>query len=272
MGPGPPSLPKQTKRVWRPHAGRYAFFGALVGFGIVAGLMTFRFAGSRGKMPYKTITIVIGFLLFGGEIGRRIGRMQGRMERLEKTSRGLKSLCQTDTLTGVLSRMALLEQLEVEIRRARRYGSSMACLFIDVDDFKRQNDQHGHLFGDRSLVAIARTMARNIRETDVLGRYGGDEFLILLPQTGLTQAYQMAERVRNGVSSLDLGEGTQGDLTVSVGVYVSGRGEKTGSDCLQWADESLRQSKHNGKNRTVVFEHPEYAEAGHDLAVGIPPA
>ena len=229
-------IPPRVRVFWRTLGGRYSLYGALLGLGIAAGVLALRFIASDhfriqkflqlalspfgGYFLYETLAAIVVFLLVGGWIGRRIDRMQKRSDGFENVSRGLRFLSRTDGLTGVLSRQTLMERLEEEIRRARRYGTPLACLFIDVDEFKRLNDDHGHLFGDRSLTAIARSMGRHIRETDVLGRYGGDEFLILMPQAGLEHAYSVTERVRKGVASLEFVEGTKGKLTVSIGLFV----------------------------------------------------
>src|SRR5205807_5821040 len=108
-------------------------------------------------------------------------------------------LSQTDDLTKLHNARYLRQYLLNEIRRARRYGSSVAALFLDLDDFKRINDLHGHLVGSHVLMEMAAVILSSVRDTDAVARYGGDEFVIVLPDTGIGLAGIVAERIREGI-------------------------------------------------------------------------
>lgn len=171
---------------------------------------------------------------------------------LEKISlfEEIRTLSRHDGLTGVFNHACIVGELAAEIERAKRYDSSFSVILFDVDDFKTVNDRHGHLAGDQVLRDITRTMKENLRSIDRLGRYGGEEFLVILPETGLDKALVVAERLRTAVGSAVIDPG--GDrihVTVSAGLasYAPGRLE---NDLIKEADDNLYRAKAEGKNRT----------------------
>lgn len=154
-----------------------------------------------------------------------------------------------DPLTGVLNRRSLDGRLSEEVRRAGRYGSPLSILMLDIDHFKRINDGHGHPAGDRVLVEMATLVARELRESDVLTRYGGEEFLVLTPNTPPEGAIQIAERIRQRVAAYDFGLGST--LTLSIGVASLGDGIDSAEQLIGSADARLYQAKHAGRDRVV---------------------
>jgi diguanylate cyclase (GGDEF)-like protein len=172
----------------------------------------------------------------------------------------LKQLGMTDPLTGLSNRRYFDERLREEIQRAARYSLPVACLFIDVDCFKRINDTYGHLTGDRALAAVAACVRQQVRLGDTLARYGGEEFAALV-QGDRSDALIAAERVRHAVELLELqdDEGERIALTVSIGVTartISGgahQAAELGQALIDEADRAMYQAKHNGRNRVEVF-------------------
>jgi diguanylate cyclase (GGDEF)-like protein len=160
-------------------------------------------------------------------------------------------------LTGLLRREAILEQLDREIERALRYGRPLTLAMADLDHFKRVNDRHGHLACDALLRRIAQVLAGGLRGTDWIGRYGGEEFLLLLPETGLEGAAAVAEKVRCLVEGTPVPpeSGAAIHATVSIGlgslsdVLPGARGKVTGRDLIAAADRSLYAAKEAGRNR-----------------------
>ncbi|HEY0513525.1 MAG TPA: diguanylate cyclase [Thermoanaerobaculia bacterium] len=156
-------------------------------------------------------------------------------------------------LTGLLRREAILEQLDRELDRALRYGRPLTIAMADLDHFKQVNDRHGHLAGDSLLRRIAQVLAGGLRGTDWIGRYGGEEFLLLLPETDLEGAAAVAEKIRFLVQGtpVPLEEGTQANVTVSIGLatLAGGPGTVTGRDLIAVADRSLYAAKNAGRNR-----------------------
>ena len=121
-------------------------------------------------------------------------------QAVEEANRRLEELATTDAVTGLANRRRFMEVLEAEFQRSRRYGGRLALAMVDVDRFKRFNDTHGHAFGDRVLVEVAKRLAAGARQTDVVARLGGDEFVILMPETSADDAmYAAKESGRNRV-------------------------------------------------------------------------
>ena len=156
-------------------------------------------------------------------------------------------LAATDDLTGVYNHRVMLQQLRVEIGRIKRGNShALALLFIDIDDFKHYNDAYGHLAGDAALRSLADTLIASVRETDVVGRYGGEEFLIIAAGADLEAGRVLAERVRTAVEH-------SCPITVSIGVAQLTSGEAGDVDSLlAQADQAMYEAKQGGKNRVQV--------------------
>jgi len=162
---------------------------------------------------------------------------------------------QTDALTGLFNRGALLERLERELERSRRYGRSLAVIFFDLDRFKSINDTYGHQFGDRMLRDLARIATRAVRSIDLVGRYGGEEFIAVLPETDGAQALIVAERLRMSVGRhrLALSTGEVVRATISAGVAVFPADATTMDTLLRFADTALYAAKAGGRNQ-VQYE------------------
>ncbi|WP_247877208.1 diguanylate cyclase [Azospirillum brasilense] len=166
--------------------------------------------------------------------------------KLHKTNVQLRRMSQTDRLTGLRNRAALDDLMMTEIGRAARHGRTFAIILLDLDHFKTINDKLGHLVGDRVLVSFAGLLRENTRQIDAVGRWGGEEFLILCPETDGRQAHLLAERVCGAVRSHDFKTG--GRHTVSAGVAELRDGESLDS-LLQRADAALYRAKHGGRDR-----------------------
>ena len=154
-----------------------------------------------------------------------------------------------DPLTGLANQRAFHRQCAVEFSRARRSRSEVSILMLDLDHFKRINDQHGHLHGDEVLIGVADALRTATRGHDTVARMGGEEFAILLPDTGADVAHDIAERIRAAVARTTVSRST---LSCSAGVATAAGGEATYLDVLELADRALYQAKRLGRDRTVV--------------------
>jgi len=165
----------------------------------------------------------------------------------------LLELALTDPLTGVFNRRAFLERAEGELARTRRTGRPLSALMCDIDHFKRINDTHGHAAGDEALKRFAACCRAHLRVSDVLGRLGGEEFAILLPETGAGEAVLVAERLREAVAGLEVeSEEARFGLTVSIGATAFLCGADTVDRALARADEALYRAKTGGRNRVEL--------------------
>lgn len=166
----------------------------------------------------------------------------------------LRLLAATDPLTGLLNRRHFLQKAETEFARSRRYRRDLAVVMLDIDHFKRINDTHGHFVGDQVLTAMARTAYSLLRDTDVMARWGGEEFAILMPETPLAGATILAERLRAELASLriDTAGGTL-QFTVSAGVAARGEPDENLAALMQRADLALYAAKHEGRDRVHVL-------------------
>lgn len=164
-----------------------------------------------------------------------------------------------DPLTGVFNRRLFARRLEEEERRAARHGRPLSLLMMDVDDFKRYNDTHGHTKGDELLRTLVAATAGAIRSVDVLARYGGEEFVVLLPETDLSEAIQAGERIgeaiKNRFALESGGAGTitdSGTVTVSMGAAALGDGYSGGPSLVERADAAMYRAKRQGKDRVIA--------------------
>jgi diguanylate cyclase (GGDEF)-like protein len=170
-------------------------------------------------------------------------------EHTEMADRALK-----DALTGLGNRRAFDERIEEETARADRYGTELALAMIDLDDFKEVNDRYGHPIGDQLLVLVGRILADTLRTTDIAIRYGGDEFAIILPETGKTEAWVVAEKIRAALGDLTLlgSNGTRISTTGSIGIASYGSAAGTANALLAAADAALYRAKRNGRDRVEL--------------------
>lgn len=175
----------------------------------------------------------------------------------KKKEKKLIKLAQLDGLTGLLNHKTLMLRFEEELSRAKRYHLPLSCFMFDVDNFKSINDVFGHLQGDEFLKKIAKILKGNMRESDIVGRYGGDEFLVIMPETPMSEAWIPARRIHSYL----LEQTFEGDIkdrkiknTFSIG--ISGfplKGIETVKDLISYADKGLYEAKLKGGNQVVVW-------------------
>ena len=179
---------------------------------------------------------------------------------LRQANERMARLIQFDEKTHLHNFRYLMERLKEEFKRVRRYGSHLTLVMFDLDHFKKVNDDHGHVTGDRVLLEFGQIMGRSVRETDIVARYGGEEFCVLLPHTTAVQGRRLAQRVRKMTEACGF-PGSAGDrpirITVSAGVAtfpINDRIKKP-EGLVEAADHALYRAKAEGRNRTAVDEH-----------------
>lgn len=181
-------------------------------------------------------------------VGRRILTLQ---EDLVRAREDLRFQATHDVLTGIWNRRAVLDLLHREIERAARFHASTGVLMLDLDHFKKINDTYGHLTGDAVLKETAQRITQVVRSYDFVGRYGGEEFLVLLPGCDKEQAEQSGERIRFAVMATPVAAGgSEISVTISIGATATIGGPET--EVLAIADAALYQAKSAGRNRTVA--------------------
>jgi diguanylate cyclase (GGDEF)-like protein len=199
------------------------------------------------RQALLSITFSLGTL---GLVSYIIDRWRERELKLERLSR-------TDALTGLTNRRRFLEVCEYELGRARRYGTHLSVIIVDLDHFKKVNDTRGHLAGDRTLAAVAGVLAHTLRDVDTAARYGGEEFAVLLPDTDAAGAAEVATRCLRRIAKtpFDAGEGPSLSVTASMGVAAFPDAAVARiEDLLRRADEALYRAKEGGRNQVVVAE------------------
>ncbi len=173
-----------------------------------------------------------------------------RTEELARANEELQVLARIDTLTGLPNRMAGEEQLDFEFNRMQRTGDGYSVLMMDLDWFKHINDDHGHASGDRMLRHVAGIFRETVRDSDFVARFGGEEFMALLPATGSTGALLIAEKVRAAVESSPVPD--MGLVTVSIGVATVDITHSDKDLAVQQADSAMYLAKANGRNQVVI--------------------
>ncbi len=166
------------------------------------------------------------------------------------------ALAITDVLTGAFNRRHLMERLTEELARASRYGRGLACIMFDLDHFKRVNDTHGHAAGDEVLRTVGAAVGKMLRASDFLGRYGGEEFVVVLPETDLSAATLTAEKLRSEIENLliAVGEAKASRVPACLGVayFEAASGVADAMTLVQQADAAMYRAKEAGRNRVEV--------------------
>lgn len=200
-------------------------------------------------------SIINGFKCGGVDFITRPFRAQELLARtrthieLKMAKEKLMKMAITDELTGLFNRRYFMSRLNQEFERVKRYESIFTFIMIDIDFFKNINDTYGHLAGDNVLRSIADVMKKSLRISDTVGRIGGEEFAILLPETEIEDGIEIAERLRNKISTTGLGEEFNNlELTVSAGVSHSDLKDTTVDDVLHRSDVALYRAKETGRN------------------------
>jgi len=203
--------------------------------------------------------------LAAGELGVSVGArttdrgLEGRLGRAIDAISIALSETTVDKLTGVSNRQSLLAELFAEVERASRYERALSVAFVDIDHFKNVNDTYGHAAGDVVLRAVAQTLKSNLRASDQVGRYGGEEFMLILTETDVEVGASLCEKLRNLVArqAVKLPDGQELSVTISIGV-AGGRGGLLRTDVLvRDADAAMYSAKSLGRNQTYIFAEPD---------------
>lgn len=173
------------------------------------------------------------------------------LKHLEKEQQNLRQQLEQDALTGVSSRTSMLRELKLSIARARKTGQPLVVIMADLDRFKTVNDTHGHLVGDKVLKEVAARIKAALREFDLVGRYGGEEFVILLENTSSHTANQVAERIRQRIASEPIQLGALSlEITISQGLALRKESDDSNS-LLKRADQAMYEAKKAGRNCVI---------------------
>jgi diguanylate cyclase (GGDEF)-like protein len=203
------------------------------------------------------VLILAAIILFFGGIYYFISRL---LRKINEAQRKLVELATIDDLTQLYNRRYFFERFNQEMERAKRYQRPLSCVILDIDYFKQVNDTYGHLSGDQVLMDIAQILKNNCRQSDLAGRYGGEELIILLPETETAGAMIIADRIREMIEQhqTEDGKGEIIQVTVSLGVASLTGPELEGIDknerIVQYADDALLRAKKEGRNRIEIYQ------------------
>ena len=249
---------------------RYAFgkrmienigLGAVLGYAVLHPASVVIYNMSAPDVASFTSSVVSAFhwdhrymALYFTAIGLAFGILHGlNMHRLAKVHAKVEKLSLTDELTGLYNRRYFAQILAREQGRTARYGNDLSVMMIDIDHFKRYNDKNGHPAGDRLLQRFAERLLSSARQTDIVARCGGEEFLILMPDTDIDMAAHLAERIRKDIEAYPFAfqeAQPNGNITVSIGcAHLGSAGSPTDVDIIESADQCLYLAKNNGRNR-----------------------
>lgn len=214
-------------------------------------------AARKREMLQITLAIMLGGLLLASWLSLRIAggvlaSLDAAQTALRRQMETAELLARTDVLTGLANRRAFDEAAQLEVQRAQRYATPLALVLTDLDHFKAINDKYGHHVGDQVLRNVAQILSAVVRNVDLVGRWGGEEFAILMPDTDLEEAVRAAERMRVALAEAPLIEGLDVGYTASFGVAAFRLATPTMDSLLGRADTALYEAKNKGRNRVEV--------------------
>ncbi|NJO04608.1 MAG: diguanylate cyclase [Chloroflexaceae bacterium] len=243
-----------VQRIRRAHFSRYIYIILLTSRSGQDDLITGLQAGSDDylKKPFHE-----GELLARLAIGERILKLESELREAHDQ---LYLRATHDGLTGLLNRQAIVERANMELERSLRNGLPVSIAMLDVDHFKLVNDTYGHIVGDTVLVHITQMVMRSVRGYDGVGRWGGEEIMLVMPETSLEQARVIAERIREQIASMTIPLETGALVSVTVSMGISSTEDlhtsqlRSNLDTLvRQADEALYRAKHSGRNRVALY-------------------
>jgi diguanylate cyclase (GGDEF)-like protein len=224
----------------------------------------------------RLISEILEFVRHADEQGERIrdlegqvGKLAGENMQLAVRNQLLQEASAHDALTGLYNRPFVIDKIESEINRSLRNGSPMALLMLDIDHFKDVNDTYGHMAGDQVLQVVARLIKECLRVYDIPGRYGGEEFCVLLPDMALPSMPTVAERIRRRLETTTM-DVTGASLIVTASIGIAGIDVGTRDPVLSpaalidRADRALYMAKHEGRNRVAVWDSGEPRPIEHE--------
>jgi diguanylate cyclase (GGDEF)-like protein len=213
-----------------------------------------------GQSEVSYLTQVFNHMVFRLRQGRE--KLSAANQALLESNKELHQLSITDGLTGLFNRKHIMELLEREISRSRRYGRPITVLMLDIDHFKQVNDSYGHQAGDAVMCRLSAVLRGMVRDVDFVGRYGGEEFLVLLPDSDCQSGAETAERIRRKVQDLEIIANHQKiSVTLSIGVSSHPQMGRDSDALICMADEALYQAKSTGRNRIVISNRHTCSES-----------
>jgi diguanylate cyclase (GGDEF)-like protein len=235
--------------------------GAVVGASIATIVLTVLMGVRLWRMVQATERIAAGdYTIAIHAHGRGLDRRLARaVNRIAESMADTHDRATIDRLTGVFNRQAILAELFSEVERASRYDRPLCVAFVDIDHFKVVNDSYGHESGDRVLRGVAQTLATNVRASDLVGRYGGEEFMLVLAETNVEEGAALAEKLRSLVEGETFSVLGNPALTVTISVgIVGGFGQQLRMEALvRDADAAMYSAKSLGRNQTYIFAEPD---------------
>ncbi|HWJ50586.1 MAG TPA: diguanylate cyclase [Solirubrobacteraceae bacterium] len=215
------------------------------------------FQAIRGPSQWVPWILFAAFAILGLAALAMFDRLIASRRRLTRLNRELDRVARIDSLTEIHNRRHVEEALRAALGTARRHGSDLALLLVDIDRFKDFNDSRGHLAGDRALRHVAARLADSLRVEDVLGRWGGEEFIVVLPGADAECAVMVAERLRAHIASSDLDISAAESCLLTVTIGVSCWVDQDAEDLINQADTALYRGKADGRNRVRLYRAPE---------------
>ncbi len=220
------------------------------------------FQAIRGPSQWAPWILFVAFAMLGLAALAMFDRLIASRQRLTRLNRELDRVARIDSLTEIHNRRHIEEALRAALGAARRHDADLALLLVDIDRFKEFNDSRGHLAGDRALRHVAARLADSLRVEDVLGRWGGEEFIVVLPGADAECAAMVAERLREHIASSDLDVSAVESCVLTVTIGVSCWVGQDAEDLINQADTALYRGKADGRNRVRLYQAPEAPPSG----------